>query len=571
MESNTDEQQKIIKNLWYDTDTGRFILTDNQNNSYLCDMFGRQKNLFKKRITGISNRYQRKKKLQPLLIKSSTTEDKNILTTLKSQEKPIISKYHNFNTISNQKSINYHPFKRRFDDGCGLPKSLVVPFFNENMVDSKEKDKKELIEHLDKYFSNEVCKNNISLNYYKNKAGLSYLTCDLNNYKLFDEDNKIILKIIDNTIEKYREQYKNKLNILYKNPVVKALSKFKKYIIFNKDIKVVNGCRLNDPPEGIIDKYGIINHNIKSYFDNIREKNKFHDKIIEYYKHKKYKTISEVKNGDENENDENIMKETQMNNIIVGPDKLNNICKSKDFTIGRLLEMDFGFTEEDHKNKMNRIKRLGNSAFRTRNSKNIIKNNKRMKLFSGLRLNKNKINVLKKLEDERDSSKVEVTCKETLETLSNNNKNLSDIYINSNNKEKTLEQKIADNELSFISEVSEREQKNQKKRIFRIKSVTDQRKETDLENQLLNGFCRKEEIEEDEKKNNKKEHKLKNMLDSYKNDMELLKITNPRAYEMQKKLEMQDYLLMKKKIELNTFLEKNQKIYKNKKDDKKIE
>ena len=571
MESNTDEQQKIIKNLWYDTDSGRFILTDNQNNSYLCDMFGRQKNLFKKRITGISNRYQRKKKLQPLLIKSSTTEDKNILTTLKSQEKPIISKYHNFNTISNQKSINYHPFKRRFDDGCGLPKSLVVPFFNENMVDSKEKDKKELIEHLDKYFSNEVCKNNISLNYYKNKAGLSYLTCDLNNYKLFDEDNKIILKIIDNTIEKYREQYKNKLNILYKNPVVKALSKFKKYIIFNKDIKVVNGCRLNDPPEGIIEKYGIINHNIKSYFDNIREKNKSHDKIIEYYKHKKYKTIREVKNGDENENDENIMRETQTNNIIVGPDKLNNICKSKDFTIGRLLEMDFGFTEEDHKNKMNRIKRLGNSAFRTRNNKNIIKNNKRMKLFSGLRLNKNKINVLKKLEDEQDSSKVEVTCKETLETLSNNNKNLSDIYINSNNKEKTLEQKIADNELSFISEVSEREQKNQKKRIFRIKSVTDQRKETDLENQLLNGFCRKEEIEEDEKKNNKKEHKLKNMLDSYKNDMELLKITNPRAYEMQKKLEMQDYLLMKKKIELNTFLEKNQKIYKNKKDDKKIE
>ena len=64
--------------------------------------------------------------------------------------------------------------------------------------------------------------------------------------------------------------------------------------------------------------------------------------------------------------------------------------------------------------------------------------------------------------------------------------------------------------------------------------------------------------------------KLKNMLDSYKNDMELLKITNPTAYEMQKKMEMHDYMLMKKKIELNTFLEKNQKIYKNQKSDKKI-
>ena len=67
MESITDEQQKIIKNLWYDTDTGRFILTDNQNNNYLCDMFGRQKNLFKKRVTGISNRYQRKKKTSTII------------------------------------------------------------------------------------------------------------------------------------------------------------------------------------------------------------------------------------------------------------------------------------------------------------------------------------------------------------------------------------------------------------------------------------------------------------------------------------------------------------------------
>lgn len=564
------EEKRIIRNLWYDSDTGRFILTDNQNNSYLCDMFGRQKNLFKSRITGISNRYQRKKKLQPLLIKS-TIEDKKIFSNLKSQEKPIISKYHNFNTISNQKSINYHPFKRRFDDGCGLPKSLVGPFFNENTENSKERDKKELIEHLDMYFSNEVCKNNISLNYQDNKAGLSYLTCDLNNYKLFDEDNKFILKLIDNTIQKYREQYKNKLDILYKNPVVKALKKFQKYLLLNKDIKVVNGCRLNDPPEKIIEKYKIINNNIKDYFENIKAKNRNSDKLIEYYKMKKYKTINDNKNNDENE-ENNIYNETQRNNIIVGPDKLNNLCKSKDFTVGRLLEMDFGFTEEDHKNKLNRIKRLGNSAFRTKNNnKNIIKN-KRMKLLSGLRLNKNNINALKKSEDDQNSSRVEVTCKETLETLSNNNKNLKDIYINNNNNEKTLEQKIADNELSFISELSEREKIIQNKKIFRIKSVKTQRAHTDLENQLLNGYIKREESEIEEKpNNNKKEHKLKNVLDSYKNDINLLKITNPKAYELQKKAEQHEYELMKKKIELISLLEKNQRKNKKKNDDKKNE
>ena len=104
----------------------------------------------------------------------------------------------------------------------------------------------------------------------------------------------------------------------------------------------------------------------------------------------------------------------QRNQIIVGPDKLNNLCKSKDFTIGRLLEMDFGFTEEDHKNKINRIKRLGNSAFRnTNNNKNIHK--KPMKSFSGLRLYKQKS---KNSEDEQlNSSGIPVTYKETVESL----------------------------------------------------------------------------------------------------------------------------------------------------------
>ena len=195
-----------------------------------------------------------------------------------------------------------------------------------------------------------------------------------------------------------------------------------------------------------------------------------------------------------------------------------------------------------------------------------------MKLLSGLRLNKNNINALKKSEDDQNSSRVEVTCKETLETLSNNNKNLKDIYINNNNNEKTLEQKIADNELSFISELSEREKIIQNKKIFRIKSVKTQRAHTDLENQLLNGYIKREESEIEEKpNNNKKEHKLKNVLDSYKNDINLLKITNPKAYELQKKAEQHEYELMKKKIELISLLEKNQRKNKKKNDDKKNE
>ena len=108
-----EENKNIIKNLYYNSDNGRFIMTDNQNNSYLCDMFGRQKNLFKSRITGIYNRYEHKKKLKPLLInKTNSNQNKNIISPLKSTELPIISNYQNFNTISNNKSLDYHPYRK---------------------------------------------------------------------------------------------------------------------------------------------------------------------------------------------------------------------------------------------------------------------------------------------------------------------------------------------------------------------------------------------------------------------------------------------------------------------------
>ena len=114
-----EENTKIIKNLYYNSDNGRFILTDNQNNSYLCDMFGRQKSLFKSRITGIYNRYEHKKKLKPLIINKTNSNDNNIVMSPSTPSIEQISNYQNFNTISNHKSLDYHPFKKRFDDGCG--------------------------------------------------------------------------------------------------------------------------------------------------------------------------------------------------------------------------------------------------------------------------------------------------------------------------------------------------------------------------------------------------------------------------------------------------------------------
>ena len=48
------------------------------------------------------------------------------------------------------------------------------------------------------------------MNNQSNKPALNYLNYDLSDYSSFAEDNKKILKLIDDTIQEYRHQYKNK-------------------------------------------------------------------------------------------------------------------------------------------------------------------------------------------------------------------------------------------------------------------------------------------------------------------------------------------------------------------------
>ena len=52
-----EDPKRIIKNLYFNSDTGKFILIDNQNNSFLCDMFGRQKHLFKRSLSYTENAF----------------------------------------------------------------------------------------------------------------------------------------------------------------------------------------------------------------------------------------------------------------------------------------------------------------------------------------------------------------------------------------------------------------------------------------------------------------------------------------------------------------------------------
>ena len=55
-----NKKEQLILNITYETETGRLILSDNYDNHYLCDLFGRIKTKFLPNITGEASYIERK-------------------------------------------------------------------------------------------------------------------------------------------------------------------------------------------------------------------------------------------------------------------------------------------------------------------------------------------------------------------------------------------------------------------------------------------------------------------------------------------------------------------------------
>ena len=212
-------------------------------------------------------------------------------------------------------------------------------------------------------------------------------------------------------------------------------------------------------------------------------------------------------------------------NIIIGPDKLNDICRSKDFSIGRTIKMDFGNQKEKENEKEKIISQ----------ENNIDNENK-------IEVQNNKINnilpkIVKRINSGNKSNLYQDT--DTAETNTHMNRNNSDII---------LERNKSYDELSFISRETEKnEVKKNKRNNFRsLKSV---KSNAELEKELLKGIKMeppKEEI------NNNKIHQTKVVLKTegqlYRENLELLKITNKKQYELQKQKDEYDLFLLKKKL-----------------------
>ena len=515
----TEEANPITKNLCYNMDTNKFMINDSENNHYQCDIFGRKKIKFLPFITGAMNRYKFPIKLQDYNASFQT----NDYFSPSTKRNNISTSFTNTNTPKrNKRQIDYHPIIRKFEGYSKFPRPIGPPLTNIPDYEIQEKDKRKLIDNLNNYFDEASAKKNI-LRKNENK-GLTFLTADLNEYDSIKHDTEESLKLIENSMNDFREIYKLKLNIMHKNPNVRALNQFKKNLLLNKNSKIINGRILDDPCDKIKKNYNLIQSIVNRTGLSCDRKNErpsnFYSKISKYTR----------KNRNDSKLD-NIKRNSKNISIIVGPDRLNDMCKSRDFTVGRTINMDFGLSSDKRHNitigninsnesEINKLPEIAKTNIINRNDENVKLNN------------------------------VEDTYKETEETATNN-ANFSKINENPT-KVKSLDEKINDNELSFISYMSENEKKYEKENIKNIKSVNIINKKGEHDNKLLAGYQETEKIPPTIVLPKTRILKLKTNGDLYKENINLLRMTNKEAFKIQEQKDLYDLKLLEKKLKIQS-------------------
>ena len=461
---------QIILNICYNPETGKLTLSDNYNNHYSCDLFGRIKKKFFPNVTGVATYHERKIKTEEKYKMPKTT--KNFFL----KEKGL---------------IEYYPQTRKFDGYFNFPRPLSPPFCNipENIMNNKTKQA--LISHLEKYFSDNKSKKYVS-NYNLN-VEMSYLTGDLNEFDSLKVEGEKLLDLIKNTLNSIKKEYALKMNMFNKLPMVKALRQFKKYIIENKEAILINNRRLKKPISTIKKKYDIIHKTITNFG----------------LKRDKFKNIHQLKLDslyNDNISNEPKMKHLTLDNFYKHETKDKDILMTKlftnDFKIGRKINMNFGqFYYEDFKKKETQ------ENTKTTNVK--------------------------------EKNKISETNKETKETKETE----QSLY------DKTLDDQIKKNNLSFISKIYDNENIYKKNKNIRIKQMKLIKNNFLKEKNLLKGF------ETEERKGpilliKNLKPKLKTNGELFDENIKLLRKTNPVAFQLQEKKDEFDLKQLRKKVNI---------------------
>ena len=429
--SNNNKKEKnkkdqIILNISYNIETGKLILYDNYNNHYLCDLFGRIKTKFLPNVTGQASYTQR----QNFLSRNKNLQKKELFNR-PNTSKPLF--------LGKSGPVNYHPTTRRFEGYSKFPRPLSPPFSNIPDYEMKEQIKKDLIQNLEKYFSDKT--KNIILNKNSN-LGLSYFTADLNEFDCMKVDNQRILDLINQTLNKLKEKNNITINKFNKIPIVKALTKFSTFLLANKETTIINNRQLSKPNSQIKKRYDYIQSAISRH--GLKTKNNYNNKY-------KLSINNDIIN--QKIKYRNLTSDTDISklNKINKNDILKNIfnTKNNDLTLGRKIYMDFGSFSYEEEEK--------------RRQKNIIPITQENNIMNNNYINKQLTEITKETEESNFIDKKEKKFK----TINNEKKEIN---------------------LSFISNMSENEKKYEKENVKHLKSLKYMQNKFNKENKLLNCF-----------------------------------------------------------------------------------
>ena len=505
----------IIKQICYNPDNSRLILYSSDGTHYLCDIYGNRKLEFLPGISGTVTTKERKK-LAPLSINVS------------------------YSSIPKLKFYSeYFPISRKFEGYSFFPRPIASPFVNIPSFDLNNLCKRELVNQLQKYFSSDDAKIFIE-NKGENK-GLSFFTCDLNQFDSAKEDSKKLINIIDKTIEDYKEENKFKLNVSNKNPFVSSLLKFKKVLEMNGSMKIINGKLMKEPNNDIKNQYKFIYNKI----------DKFGLKKIKNYRYAKTEGTYDSKYDFMD---------------------INSITKSSDITLGKRINEKFGIFsyEEDKKMKEEmEKKRIEDEKLKKEEEERKKKEEEEKKKKEEEEKNKKEEEKNKKEEEKKEDEEIK---KEEEKIEENNNlknmKNESKITIETNyeeekkkeeeekKKKEEEEKKKNQTQLSFISYMSENEKKYENENIISVKSEKQLEVNLNKEKRFLPGY-KKEIIKEKGLVQKSSDVQLKSNGELFFENLELLKKTNPIAYENQKKKDEYDFKQLKRQREQNRINAKN--------------
>jgi hypothetical protein len=232
----------VIKQINFNQLTGKLILSDDMDNHYFCDIYGNQLKKFLPGITGSPNNSTKRKDLFD--ISEGRDNRSNIYAPANFKNK------NNF--------LPYLPITNKFEGYSKFPQPLSSPFFNLGKNEISQDNRKKLIKTLKKHFFNkkvisqfEFLEKKIENNH------LSYMMVPIN-FDRREEDKECLISLIDEHFDNFRKENRFNADQIFKDPMMKALKRFRQLLVDNKNLSVEKKMGLGKANEIIHEKYKII-------------------------------------------------------------------------------------------------------------------------------------------------------------------------------------------------------------------------------------------------------------------------------------------------------------------------